>query len=152
MGVEIWPFLCLKAKTFLITRWGYRRLTWMQNKSHISCNVLWRCYLMFHRTLNVPPHGGEEIQDNSMYTFAGRYINKDIQDNSMYSVWNHIKIHTHRRVGGGEAAANPSICIGFDVISNRIHAIILYFFIYVTTCECIHAIVVYFFAAMRRNI
>ena len=36
---------------------------------------------MFHRTLNVPPHGGEEIQDNSMYTFAGRHINKDIQDN-----------------------------------------------------------------------
>ena len=22
IGVEIWPFLCLKAKTFLITRWG----------------------------------------------------------------------------------------------------------------------------------
>ena len=35
---------------------------------------------MFRRTLNVPLHGGEGTQDNSMYTFACRYINKEIQD------------------------------------------------------------------------
>ena len=55
-------------------------------------------------------------------------------------------------VGGGFTAANPSVCMTFDVLSNRIHAFILYIFIYVTTCECIHAIVLYVCAAVRRNI
>ena len=70
----------------------------------------------------------------------------------MYSVWNHIKADTYRRVGGGFAAANPSVCMILDVIWKRIHAIIVYSFILATTCERIHAIVLYPFAAMERNI
>ena len=107
---------------------------------------------MFRRTLNVPPHGGEGIQDNSGYAFTYHHTNKVIQNNGMYSVSNHIKADTYRRVGGGFAAANPSVCMIFDVICKQIHAIILYYSICVATCECIYANDMYSFAAMGRNI
>ena len=70
--------------------------------SHLSfkcsrsvCWVLKRSYLMFPGTLNVPPQGGEQI-------FRNR-----------------IKVDAYRRVGGGFAAANFSVCMVVDAISKK---------------------------------
>ena len=79
---------------------------------------------MFRRTVNAPPKGGEGIHDTSIYAVEYRHTSKVIQDEGMCLFSNHVSTHTPRRFDGGEAAANPSICVDFDVSCNRIHAII----------------------------
>ena len=54
-----------------------------------------------------------------MYYFACRCTNEIIHANIMYLFRNRIKNHAHRRVGGGGAAANSSICLDFDAISKE---------------------------------
>ena len=85
--------------------------------------ILKRSYLLFPRTLNVPPDGGEK------YMIIACIISHMAAQMKLYMLIACIfsTIDAYRRVGGGEAAANSSVCMVFDAISKNIHAISMYF-------------------------
>ena len=73
---------------------------------------------MFPKTLNVPPHSGEE------YMIVACIISHVAAQMKSYVLIacifpNRIKVDAYRRVGGGFAAANSSVCMVFDAISKQ---------------------------------